>query len=948
MAEYDPNTVKIGLGSTYDDAVRMGEGPLQMDPAYHSEATFAAQKEAEDRKSPTYADADKPLREKKKVTNKNLEIDNFEQHLLTKNIDKTTAYYNSKPGLFNYLTFRQVNGKGHQLINKLRGIDNLDVFYKMKTSVLSLMQPKIRLYKVLHEQVFYDHAGRPDPDKTKVLSSPCYREFKFSDNFGVETAATAQDYMAYESTTPTYRNVGIESFSYEWDGRKHGIVEHNISCTLKLKFKSLKDLNAQPPGEPPPEKGGIRYVDLILHPPARYLGDFDTYNPKHYEIKALVGYTAPSKEQLNGLNLSDGDIKAISSIEKLNVIISLTLTDYNLDIAEDGRVTMTAKYRGRIETTIGSTQVNVFQNSFTISEGGKLKITRKADAKHNMSHVFKLISQIQALNRELNKKRHDTADAQKKLDAMLKNPLLSHVKKMLEAAGRTLDLKLFKDAKNTDVLIKGIQQQIGAFKADIYKTFVDQLIDGNIDSFGKGPGTRLFCFNAPKGEILDSIDCLIVDDRSGVSIDEENQEQISLQECVDSATTAVPKGKPKIKVGRCNKTKTVDAKVKNDVAQEISNSIGLGQAKVDEARQTILSHSGNTHEFYFVYLGDIVELACKNAGLGILDFDDPPLAWPIFPKETYYPKDSNNKAPDYALKNMRILLGPLEYVDQHGATKIINLAQFPISFNYFRAWFMKKITRKRRISMNLGQFIHNMVKELVMPALGAGMPRDYKAARTHINTVALTLPGKSKLSADTKSCGTSGVLKEQLPLKRVLNVNSADFKLNYLNKMSEYTYTSETAMKSSIDYMLIYMTANKDITDRRGDPVEDLKDGIYHFNIGSDMGLLKSMDFKRVQIKDLTELRALQARNQGVDSLAQLKFPYNTTLNLLGTTLFAPGMKYYVNPSLAGLGDAADAGSLAYQMNLGGYHNINVISTTVSPGRFETRIIGQQTAQGKR
>jgi len=144
------------------------------------------------------------------------------------------------------------------------------------------------------------------------------------------------------------------------------------------------------------------------------------------------------------------------------------------------------------------------------------------------------------------------------------------------------------------------------------------------------------------------------------------------------------------------------------------------------------------------------------------------------------------------------------------------------------------------------------------------------------------------------------------------------------------------------------MTANKDITERRGEPAQDLKDGIYHFNIGSDMGLLRSMDFNRVNLHGLMELRSLQAENQGVDSLQQLKFPYNTNLNLVGTTLFAPGMFYYVNPSLAGLGDAADAGSLAYQMNLGGYHLVQRISTEISPGSFKTKIFGTQTGQGKR
>ena len=80
----------------------------------------------------------------------------------------------------------------------------------------------------------------------------------------------------------------------------------------------------------------------------------------------------------------------------------------------------------------------------------------------------------------------------------------------------------------------------------------------------------------------------------------------------------------------------------------------------------------------------------------------------------------------------------------------------------------------------------------------------------------------------------------------------------------------------------------------------------------------------------------------------QLKFPYDTNLSLIGTSLFTPGMFYYVNPSLAGLGSVEDAGSLAYKMNLGGYHLVQTVTTTISADSFETSVEGTQTSQGRR
>ena len=284
----------------------------------------------------TAATPEKTGAKQKALTNDNKEIANLEQYLLSRNIDKTTNYTTSNKDKFSYKTFRQINGPGSQLMNRLRGIDNLEVFYKMKTSVLSLLQPKIRIYKVNYEEIDLDEAGMAIHGSNKRLPVPCYREFKFSDNFGQETAASVQDYLAYESSRPTWRNVGLKSFTIEQDGRTAGIIEQNIKCNLTLTFKSLKDLQAQPPGEPPPEKGGVRYVDLILWPGAKFARGEEVINPLHYEIKILMGYTAPSKQALDNLNLTAAEMNTVSGIEKLNSIVSLSLLDYDLKIRDDG------------------------------------------------------------------------------------------------------------------------------------------------------------------------------------------------------------------------------------------------------------------------------------------------------------------------------------------------------------------------------------------------------------------------------------------------------------------------------------------------------------------------------------------------------------------------------------------------------------------------------------
>ena len=48
---------------------------------------------------------EKDVRKKKKLTNDNVEISNFEQYILSQNIDKAANYFMANQDLFNYRTF---------------------------------------------------------------------------------------------------------------------------------------------------------------------------------------------------------------------------------------------------------------------------------------------------------------------------------------------------------------------------------------------------------------------------------------------------------------------------------------------------------------------------------------------------------------------------------------------------------------------------------------------------------------------------------------------------------------------------------------------------------------------------------------------------------------------------------------------------------------------------
>ena len=185
-----------------------------------------------------------------------------------------------------------------------------------------------------------------------------------------------------------------------------------------------------------------------------------------------------------------------------------------------------------------------------------------------------------------------------------------------------------------------------------------------------------------------------------------------------------------------------------------------------------------------------------------------------------------------------------------------------------------------------------------------------------------------------------------MPITPELNINSDAMKQYY--EKARQIVSDVTKVKTSFDYWLVQVTTRKNITLRSGRPIEDVKDGIFHFNIGSDRGLLKNMKFTKSALKGMSEWRSKQAIEGGNDQLAQLREVYDCSINLIGNTLFTPGMLFYANASLIGLGDPANVGSLAYQLNLGGYFAIMNTEMSIRSGEFTTRLVGKQVGFGKK
>jgi hypothetical protein len=89
--------------------------------------------------------------------------------------------------------------------------------------------------------------------------------------------------------------------------------------------------------------------------------------------------------------------------------------------------------------------------------------------------------------------------------------------------------------------------------------------------------------------------------------------------------------------------------------------------------------------------------------------------------------------------------------------------------------------------------------------------------------------------------------------------------------------------------------------------------------------------------------------NQGTDGLLQLGAVYKVTIDMVGNTIFYPGMEVFVNPmGLGGVNwdptqgnlDGGEA-SIANKLGFGGYHLVTRVNNSISSGKFNTTVEAQ-------
>ena len=272
-----------------------------------------------------------------------------------------------------------------------------------------------------------------------------------------------------------------------------------------------------------------------------------------------------------------------------------------------------------------------------------------------------------------------------------------------------------------------------------------------------------------------------------------------------------------------------------------------------------------------------------------------------------------------------LLLGPcfISNPCDPGRYIAMNIADIPIAMPLFLNWFKTNVLDRKLKKYLLRNFINDLLGKLFGPALGSECFTNVRQTfRVH---------------ADVLNLRGTDANAPPLVKGRVYSAEQIREKV----KTIDY---SGGVNKKTHDYLLMYGYGLSP-SHLKGNRFSDETLGIYHFDLGRDVGILKSIGFSKNDAPYLGEAKVLGKGDVAADLGGGAI--YNSDMELVGNGLFVPGQYVYVNPRSLGLGTTNDPNSISNRIRLGGYYMVTKVSSDLAAGNFTTKISGIWETGGK-
>jgi hypothetical protein len=332
----------------------------------------------------------------------------------------------------------------------------------------------------------------------------------------------------------------------------------------------------------------------------------------------------------------------------------------------------------------------------------------------------------------------------------------------------------------------------------------------------------------------------------------------------------------------------------SEQASDLSTSSGL------DVSFRLSALSGNQYAFF--YLGDllntILSLIPQNLqGLqGLSEQYQPqgsqtstaiPIDSELIEKEERLLRVTYEK-----FKKFRFILGPIEIVNQANKTDIrkVSLADIPISLAYFNEWLTSKLLAKEEAEYPLTQFLNDLINNFIKNYLNDDTCFSYDIKqKVRLFQNCITSYGDEENDNITNHLIEKGETRlalsldqhDDLPRPILQPAGPRNFNVCQYGPDREY------------HFFVYYAGRVQPIELMTGDRCEDEKRGLFHYVLGKDRGIVKSIQLQKDETPGLKEVRF---EKEGFDGLRQLREIYNVKVDSVANVSTFPGTYIFVDP----------------------------------------------------
>ena len=318
--------------------------------------------------------------------------------------------------------------------------------------------------------------------------------------------------------------------------------------------------------------------------------------------------------------------------------------------------------------------------------------------------------------------------------------------------------------------------------------------------------------------------------------------------------------------------------------------------------------------------------------------------------DTMYEDGSPSKLRE-EVENCRFILGSFDfdvYKDAGNLDHTVNIAQIPISVEYFADWFQDNVLKKgdTRKSFPIVTFIRNLSSKLLQQSLLESCINRRIDKNFSFQT--------GQITAYNKAGNPLRSIFGEQNVEPIINIDEH----RPTESVGVFPFAGDTTsevkdISGYHNFMYLGVLGSSLTTDGSGKYATDNSNGIYHIEIGNNKGIVKSVSFAKTDMQFVREARFFQ---QGIDGLLQLSTVYKVTIEMFGNTIFYPGMDLFLNPYGIGgdkLGSPTQGGlvagqkrSLANKLGIGGYHTVTSVRSSIGVNGFKTTIEAQMYYAG--